>query len=117
MSLEPAIALLANLLVFGQIPGAAAAAGIMFVVIAGIGAPRTGFRTPQPTTTAMPRLSPRGEHRERRTGPVAPNTRSTGFMAVRLGLIDAFTSHPLSGSNLFGLSLLLACDPAPPERG
>jgi inner membrane transporter RhtA len=48
MSLEPAIALLAGLLVLGQIPGAAAAAGILFVVIAGIGATRTGARTPQP---------------------------------------------------------------------
>ena len=48
MSLEPAIALLAGLLVLGQIPGAAAAAGIVFVVIAGIGATRTGARTPQP---------------------------------------------------------------------
>jgi len=48
MSLEPAIALLAGLLVLGQIPGAAAAAGILFVVIAGIGATRNGARTPQP---------------------------------------------------------------------
>jgi inner membrane transporter RhtA len=48
MSLEPAIALLAGLLVLGQVPGAAAAAGILFVVIAGIGATRTGARTPQP---------------------------------------------------------------------
>jgi inner membrane transporter RhtA len=48
MSLEPAIALLAGLLVLGQIPSAAAAAGILFVVIAGIGATRTGARTPQP---------------------------------------------------------------------
>jgi inner membrane transporter RhtA len=48
MSLEPAIALLAGLLVLGQIPDAAAAVGIGFVVIAGIGATRTGGRTPQP---------------------------------------------------------------------
>ena len=47
MSLEPAIALLAGLLVLGQIPGTAAAAGILFVVIAGIGATRTGARHPQ----------------------------------------------------------------------
>jgi inner membrane transporter RhtA len=63
MSLEPAIALLAGLLVLGQIPGAAAAVGILFVVIAGIGATRTGARTPQPTTTATPRLPPRGNRR------------------------------------------------------
>jgi inner membrane transporter RhtA len=48
MSLEPAIALLAGLLILGQIPGAAATAGILFVVIAGIGATRAGARTPQP---------------------------------------------------------------------
>ncbi|MGI5472386.1 EamA family transporter [Streptomyces sp. CA-132043] len=49
MSLEPAIALLAGLLVLGQIPGLAPAAGVAFVVIAGIGATRTGARpTPQP---------------------------------------------------------------------
>jgi inner membrane transporter RhtA len=48
MSLEPAIALLAGLLVLGQVPDAAAAAGIGFVVIAGIGATRAGARTPQP---------------------------------------------------------------------
>jgi len=44
MSLEPAIALLAGLLVLGQVPGAPAAAGIILVVIAGIAATRTGSR-------------------------------------------------------------------------
>lgn len=47
MSLEPAIALLAGLLVLGQVPSALAAVGILFVVIAGIGATRTGARTPR----------------------------------------------------------------------
>jgi inner membrane transporter RhtA len=46
MSLEPAIALVAGLLVLGQVPGAPAAAGIILVVIAGIGATRTGGRAP-----------------------------------------------------------------------
>ena len=32
----------------GQIPSAEAAAGILFVVVAGIGATRSGARTPQP---------------------------------------------------------------------
>lgn len=40
MGLEPAIALLMGLLVLGQVPGAAAAVGIGFVVTAGIGATR-----------------------------------------------------------------------------
>jgi inner membrane transporter RhtA len=48
MSLEPAIALLAGLLVLRQIPGPASAAGIILVMIAGIGATRAGARTPAP---------------------------------------------------------------------
>jgi inner membrane transporter RhtA len=44
MSLEPAIALLAGLLVLHQVPDLARAAGVIFVVIAGIGATRTGAR-------------------------------------------------------------------------
>ncbi|MFE5734587.1 DMT family transporter [Streptomyces sp. NPDC056528] len=60
MSLEPAIALLAGLLVLGQTPGLAPAAGVAFVVLAGIGATRTGARPapsvpePRPATTAAP---------------------------------------------------------------
>jgi inner membrane transporter RhtA len=48
MSLEPAIALLAGLLILGQVPRLTSAAGIIFVVAAGIGATRTGARAPQP---------------------------------------------------------------------
>jgi inner membrane transporter RhtA len=48
MSLEPAIALLAGLLVLRQVPGSASAAGIILVVIAGTGATRTGARAPGP---------------------------------------------------------------------
>ena len=44
MSLELAIALLAGLLVLGQAPGPASAVGVILVVIAGIGATRTGDR-------------------------------------------------------------------------
>jgi inner membrane transporter RhtA len=44
MSLEPAIALMIGLIVLGQTPGLAAIAGIAFVVVAGIGAERTGAR-------------------------------------------------------------------------
>ncbi|SHL47341.1 EamA family transporter [Streptomyces yunnanensis] len=44
MSLEPAIALLIGLLVLGQTPGLTSAAGVLFVVIAGAGAIRTGAR-------------------------------------------------------------------------
>ena len=46
MSLEPAIAILAGLLVLRQVPGASSAAGIVLVVIAGVGATRTGGREP-----------------------------------------------------------------------
>jgi inner membrane transporter RhtA len=52
MSLEPAIALLAGLLVLGQVPNAAAAAGVLLVVIAGIGATRAGARVAQPGDAA-----------------------------------------------------------------
>ncbi|MFJ8925905.1 EamA family transporter [Streptomyces sp. NPDC102364] len=53
MSLEPAIAMLVGLLVLGQTPGLAPAAGIAFVVAAGIGATRTGARRPTPAPDAL----------------------------------------------------------------
>ncbi len=46
MSLEPAIALTIGLIVLHQIPNLGAAAGVLFVVAAGIGAERTGAREP-----------------------------------------------------------------------
>ncbi|MFB9690944.1 EamA family transporter [Amycolatopsis plumensis] len=46
MSLEPAIASLIGFLVLHQVPDASAAAGVVFVVAAGIGAERTGTREP-----------------------------------------------------------------------
>jgi inner membrane transporter RhtA len=54
MSLEPAIALLAGLLVLGQIPSMASAAGVLFVVIAGIGATRAGTRAAAPQDHLTP---------------------------------------------------------------
>jgi inner membrane transporter RhtA len=48
MSLEPAIALLAGLLLLGQIPGIAPGFGVILVVIAGIGATRGGARASAP---------------------------------------------------------------------
>jgi inner membrane transporter RhtA len=44
MSLEPALALLIGLIVLGQAPGLLPVAGIAFVIVAGIGAERTGAR-------------------------------------------------------------------------
>jgi len=44
MCLEPAFALLVGLVVLGQVPRPLAVAGIAFVIIAGIGAERTGAR-------------------------------------------------------------------------
>jgi inner membrane transporter RhtA len=55
MSLEPALATLIGLVVLGQMPGLMPAAGIGFVVAAGIGATRTGARpapAPAPSTPA-----------------------------------------------------------------
>jgi inner membrane transporter RhtA len=48
MSLEPAIALLVGFVALGQVPGAAALVGVAFVVVAGIGAERTGRRGTPP---------------------------------------------------------------------
>jgi inner membrane transporter RhtA len=50
MSLEPALALLIGLLVLGQAPGLLPIAGIAFVVVAGIGAERTGARPGAPVS-------------------------------------------------------------------
>lgn len=51
MALEPAFALVIGLVVLGQAPSAVAVGGIAFVVIAGIGAERTGNRRPATTET------------------------------------------------------------------
>lgn len=48
MSLEPAIALVIGAVALGQLPGAGPAAGVVCVVLAGIGATRTGSREPAP---------------------------------------------------------------------
>jgi inner membrane transporter RhtA len=45
MSLEPAIALVVGLVILHQVPGLLPVAGLAFVVVAGIGAERTGART------------------------------------------------------------------------
>lgn len=48
MCLEPAIALIIGFTVLGQVPRTSAVLGIVLVVAAGIGATRTGKRTPDP---------------------------------------------------------------------
>jgi inner membrane transporter RhtA len=53
MSLEPALALLTGLIILGQVPGLLPVVGIAFVVVAGIGAERTGAR-PGPDIAAVP---------------------------------------------------------------
>ncbi|MEV4137808.1 EamA family transporter [Dactylosporangium sp. NPDC049742] len=47
MSLEPALALVAGALLLHQAPGPVAVVGVALVVTAGVGATRTGARTPQ----------------------------------------------------------------------
>jgi inner membrane transporter RhtA len=44
MSLEPALALLIGFLILHQVPGPAAIVGIAFVILAGMGAARSGTR-------------------------------------------------------------------------
>lgn len=51
MSLEPAIALLLGLVVLGQVPNLLPVVGIALVVVAGIGAERTGARSTRPAST------------------------------------------------------------------
>ncbi|HEY0700533.1 MAG TPA: EamA family transporter [Micromonospora sp.] len=50
MSLEPAIALVIGLIALHQVPSPASVVGLAFVVVAGIGAERTGARAPAPGT-------------------------------------------------------------------
>ncbi|MFI7607461.1 EamA family transporter [Micromonospora sp. NPDC049366] len=63
MSLEPAIALLVGLVALRQVPGVAPLLGVAFVVVAGIGAERTGGRTE--VTEVARRDSPGGLGRAR----------------------------------------------------
>jgi inner membrane transporter RhtA len=58
MSLEPAIALLAGLLLLHQRPGAWSLVGIAFVVVAGVGAERTGARPADPRGPTGPAAGP-----------------------------------------------------------
>jgi inner membrane transporter RhtA len=58
MSLEPAVALLAGLLLLGQLPSIAPAFGVILVVIAGIGATRAGARPAAAPRQASPRPDP-----------------------------------------------------------
>ena len=52
MSLEPAFAMLVGLIVLGQVPGPLAILGIALVVVAGVGAARSGARTDEATVPA-----------------------------------------------------------------
>jgi inner membrane transporter RhtA len=63
MSLEPALALLTGFVVLGQAPGLLPVAGIAFVVVAGIGAERTGARPgpePHDPVVSVPAVLPGG---------------------------------------------------------
>lgn len=53
MSLEPAIALVVGLVVLHQVPGVLPVAGLVCVVVAGIGAERTGARSGPPAPVAV----------------------------------------------------------------
>jgi inner membrane transporter RhtA len=60
MSLEPALALVIGLVVLAQAPGLLPVVGIAFVVVAGIGAERTGARpevVPEPALAPAPRAA------------------------------------------------------------
>jgi inner membrane transporter RhtA len=62
MALEPAIALVIGLVVLAQVPGLAPIVGIVLVVVAGIGAERTGSRSPlAPTAGQVPAQAEEGD--------------------------------------------------------
>ena len=54
MCLEPALALLAGLVLLGQVPGLSALAGVALVVAAGLGAVRTGARQEETQVRIVP---------------------------------------------------------------
>ncbi len=75
MSLEPALALLIGLIVLSQTPGLLPIAGIAFVVLAGIGAERTGARPDQaPHDDAVPADEDLGQAGAVVVRPVGPGT-------------------------------------------
>jgi inner membrane transporter RhtA len=53
MALEPGFAMIVGLIVLHQVPGAAGVVGICVVVAAGVGAARTGARTPPPVPAGV----------------------------------------------------------------
>jgi inner membrane transporter RhtA len=84
MSVEPAIALVAGVIVLGQIPGPGQALGVALVVVAGVGATRAGARPEEvPQLGIDERLAPTGGGRGVEAhGPEGPEVRQRG--AVRL---------------------------------
>src|SRR4051794_41287001 len=58
MSLEPAVALIVGLVGLHQTPGPGAVLGILFVVVAGVGAQRSGGRRPALPHPGAPRAPP-----------------------------------------------------------
>ncbi|MGW2288780.1 EamA family transporter [Streptomyces phaeochromogenes] len=59
VALEPAVALLVGLIVLGQVPGTLSIVGICMVVLAGVGAARSGSRGADPPVVAeVPRQCP-----------------------------------------------------------
>jgi inner membrane transporter RhtA len=60
MCLEPALAVLAGLALLGQVPQVLSLAGVAFVVLAGLGAERSGARQDPPVIKTQVRYGPNG---------------------------------------------------------
>ena len=60
MCLEPALAVLAGLALLGQVPQVLSVAGVAFVVLAGLGAERSGARQNQADLKTKVRYGPNG---------------------------------------------------------
>jgi inner membrane transporter RhtA len=60
MCVEPAIALIIGLVVLHQVPGLVPVLGIVFVVVAGVGAERSGGRSSTDLPASAPAQEPAG---------------------------------------------------------
>src|SRR6266581_3549598 len=95
MCLEPALALLAGLVLLGQVPRAWSLAGVAFVVTAGIGAERTGAR---PSAASAPCLVRRAAavSSSRSRALVIPTNSSRCSSAASAGPASSSGSRPRS---------------------
>lgn len=89
--LEPAVALGVGLVALGQVPGPLAAVGVVLVVVAGIGATRSGGRVPDDLPHAPTDDGIEGAHPH--TSPIPHPDRLSSAVADATGAIDVIAHH------------------------